>query len=219
MPVQEALDCCLYVMHRWGHIKCFRFDNGRPFGTPTLDGVSPCAAVLAALGCKVIFNQPRRPTQNAKVERNQGTTYRWAAIHKCESISKARQALDQAVIDQRENYSTRVCGGKTRLQAYPSLTRNPRRFNSQDFQAKRAYEMIGQYTFARVVSQNGQISLLGRRYQIGMKNAAKKVLVEIIIKMGVPVWVVKDDVNSIINRQIAKPLLDHSFIEHLWPPR
>ena len=216
MPARDALQCCLYLMYRWGHIARFRFDNGRPFGTPTLDGVSPCAAVLAALGCAVVFNRPRSPTQNAKVERNQGTTARWANVQQCADIEAFRRSLERAVIDQRERYPTRVCQGETRLATYPELAGNPRRYAAADFQAERAYRMIGQYTFARTVSAHGQLSLLGHRYQVGKQNAGTRVVARLVIKLGLPVWVLKDQVNHLVGRLLARPLLQPACIAEVW---
>lgn len=203
-------------MYRWGHIRRFRFDNGRPFGTPTLDGVSPCAVVLAALGCEVVFNEKRRPTQNAKVERNQGTTARWADISQCQTIEDFRQALDRAVIDQRENYPTRVCGGRTRIDTFPSLKTNPRRYERGAFDAQRAYRFIACYEFARTVAQHGQVSLLGTRYQVGGRHRGKRVVVQLQTKLGVPIWVFRDRADQIIARLIAHPLADGQYIRDVW---
>lgn len=203
-------------MYRWGHIRRFRFDNGRPFGTPTLDGVSPCAVVLAALDCEVTFNQPRSPTQNAKVERNQGTIARWADIKQCASLAEFQQALDRAVVDQRENYPTRVCQGRTRIATYPTLQSNSRRYDGQNFDASRAYRFIATYHFARIVSTNGQVSLLGHRYQVGGQHRGKKVVVNLATKMNVPVWNFRDQANHTIARLVARQLATTQYIKEVW---
>lgn len=203
-------------MYRWGHIGCFRFDNGRPFGTPTLDGVSPCVVVLAALGCQIIFNDSRSPTQNAKVERNQGTTARWADVRQCHTVADFQQALDRAVIDQRENYPTRVCAGRTRMATYPGLKTNPRRYQADAFDPQRAYRFIGQYQFARVVSTNGQIALLGHRYQVGSRNRGKRVVIRLNTKLSVPIWKVTDKANQVIAQIVARPLATGEFIQDVW---
>jgi hypothetical protein len=172
--------------------------------------------VLVALGCEVVFNQPRCPTQNAKVERNQDTTARWADISQCQTVADFQESLNQAVIDQRENYPTRVCGGKTRIAAYPELNTNPRRYDPRNFDAQRAYRFIANYSFARIVSKNGQLSLLGHRYQVGGCHRGKKIVAKLKTKLGVPVWEIKDREDHTITRLIARSLATAEFISEVW---
>lgn len=218
VPAFEVFQTCLYVMHRWGFIKCFRFDNGRPFGSPDLDTVTPAAFVLAALGCRLIFNKPRSPTQNAKVERNQGTTSRWAPAGNCADLATFQQALDEAVIIQRERYKTRVCQGQTRLAAFPKLASNTRRYDARSFCLRKAYVYLGRFTFVRRVAAHGQIGLLGKRYQVGGHNRGKQVRIGLITKMGKPVWIVSDAAGQILERLVARHLADGEFIATVWRP-
>lgn len=61
-------------------------DNGHPFGDPKLESVPVLALWLIAYGVPVIWNRPRKPTDNAKVERMQGTSGRWVEPEKCNSL-------------------------------------------------------------------------------------------------------------------------------------
>ena len=90
-------------MFRWGFIGTFRADNGAPFGEPTRQALSPLNLCLRAFGIRVKLNPPRSPRKNAKVERNQGTTARWADPAQCEDYLDLQKKLNQAVLDQREN--------------------------------------------------------------------------------------------------------------------
>ena len=63
-----------------------------------------------------------------------------------------QRRLTQAVIDQREHYPTRVCQGKTRIEAYPQLKANPVKFNPWDFDVKRVYRFLAKGEWIRKVS-------------------------------------------------------------------
>ena len=90
----------------------------------------------------MLFNPPRTPTKNAKVERCQGTTGKWADAANSENLEIFRANLDYAVRAQRETYKTRVCNGKTCMEYYSQLKTNIRRFNCQDFEKQRVLKFL-----------------------------------------------------------------------------
>ncbi len=55
---------------------------------PQRKSIPPLALWLTAMNVVVIFNRPRRPTDNAKVERMQRTTKNWAQVKDCEDITQ-----------------------------------------------------------------------------------------------------------------------------------
>ena len=55
----------------WGKPQSVRLDNGRPLGDPQRKSFPTLGLWLTALGIEVIYNRPRRPTDNASVERMQ----------------------------------------------------------------------------------------------------------------------------------------------------
>ena len=130
---------------------------------------------LVAHGVHLKINPPRSPTRNAKVERNQGTTARWSEVWKCLDYLDLQDKLNQAVIDQRENYPTRVCNGLTRTQTYPELLNNKVRFDSADFKLNRIYTLLRKGKWIRKVSDRGSIILFGKYYQLGAKNKGKRI--------------------------------------------
>jgi hypothetical protein len=154
-------------MFRWGFISFFRADNGAPFGEPTRQAFSALYLLLCALGIGVKLNPPRTPTKNAKVERNQGTTARWAQPHQCADYLDLQQKLDQAVLIQRELYPTRTCKGKTRLEAFPQLLSNPKRFHLADFDLNRVLKHLAGGTWQRTISSQGATNMFGQKYQVG----------------------------------------------------
>lgn len=213
VPITEILDCTLYVMYRWGHIKCFRFDNGRPFGDPKRETFSPLALHLVARGCEVLFNPPRTPTKNAKVERCQGTTGKWADATNSQDLEAFRENLEYAVVAQREKYKTRVCQGKTRMGFYPQLNSNVRRFNRKDFDVHRALKFLEQGKWYRKVSSVGQISLFSRKYQVGFQYRDQDISIKLSLQQGKAFWNCYDNKQNLIQQLYADNLNDGSYFD------
>jgi len=197
-------DTVRYVLFRWGFIGTFRVDNGAPFGEPTRQSLSPLHLYLNAHGIRVKLNPPRSPRKNAKVERNQGTTARWANPAQCVDYLEFQQKLNQAVIDQRENYPSRVCQGLTRAQRYPKLFDNPKRFNVADFDLNRVFQLLSKGHWVRKVSAYGSASIFGKAYQIGYKY--RNTVVDIYFEPKTRHWIVKDARGININSLHAKNL-------------
>lgn len=208
---KAAIDCALYVMHRWGHIKCFRFDNGLPFGDPNRKCFTPCALNLVARGCEVLFNPPRSPTRNAKVERNQGTTGRWADAKNSADFSAFYDNLNYAVNAQREKFPSRVCDNLTRLQYYPQLESNSRKYNPLDFDEQRIYKKLAKAKWFRKVASNGLINIFGKAFSIGMKNNGQMVRVQLIVENNEPFWQCYDEKLQPIAKKHAVNLADGSY--------
>lgn len=143
---------------------------------PSRESFSVLHLCLVAHGIHLKLNPPRTPTRNAKVERNQGTTSRWSEVTKCKDYLDLQIRLNQAVVDQRENYPTRVCQGKTRIEAYPELKSNPVRFNPWDFDVKRIYRFLAKGEWIRKVSDRGVLVLFGNKYQLTARNKEKEVI-------------------------------------------
>lgn len=210
---KEALECALYVMYRWGHINCFRFDNGRPFGDPQRQVLSPCALNLIARGCEVKFNPPRTPTKNAKVERSQGTTGNWSDAGSCEDHEHFSKSLDYAVVAQRERSKTRVCKGLTRAQFYPELFTNPRKYNPTDFDPQRIFKYLAKGTWHRTVSQIGRTLMFGFMYQVGYRHRGKKIVVKLEIDNHQPFWCFYDENQQLLNKLLAGNIASGTYYD------
>lgn len=166
------------MLDRWGFIQSFRFDNGRPFGDPTRQSLSICVLRLLAMGIQSVLNPPGRPTCNAKVERCQGTTGRWAFAAKCPNIEQFIQKLSFATHAQRERLPTRVCKGLTRAQYFPELFNNPRRFDPADFKMERVFQFLSTGSWQRRISSVGTTDMFGKTYQIGYPHRGKDAIVK-----------------------------------------
>ena len=89
------------LFERWGRPQRLRVDNGAPWG-PGDDLPSPLMLWLIGLGIAPIYNPPGRPTENAKVERTNGTVNRWAEPERCADYAAWKQKLEWVARVQRE---------------------------------------------------------------------------------------------------------------------
>lgn len=214
MPVDQVFDTVLYILFQWGFIQALRFDNGRPFGDPTRQSLSPCAMRLIAMGIQVIFNPARSPKRNSKVERTQGTTCRWADPGQSANLEEFQKNLDFAVIAQRELLPTRVCNGQTRIQKYPGLLRNMRKYDPTDFDVQRLYDFLAKGVWKRTVSTQGVASVFGKDYQVGY--ASRKSEVTVRFDPQQRAWQFYDEENNLLKTFKAKGM-DHQNILCLSP--
>lgn len=162
--VQEEL---IKLFKYWGMPKSIRVDNGMPLGDPQRKSIPELALWLIAKGIDVIFNRPRQPTDNAKVERMQRTTKNWAEIADSKNIEDLNLKLKMASIFQREKYKVTRLQNRTRLEVFPSLYSNNKIYDPHDFQIDRAYKRLEGWTFIRKVSTGSQLALYGQSYFIG----------------------------------------------------
>lgn len=149
--------------------KSIRVDNGKPLGDPQRKSITLLGLWLTGLGIKVIYNPPRQPTKNAKVERMQQTTKNWAAIKKCKNSKQLIEQLEAVIEMQREHYPVTRLGGKTRLSAFPEILDNPRKYNDNLFDIQRVHLELSKWIFVRQISAHGQFSLYDQIYYLGQK--------------------------------------------------
>jgi hypothetical protein len=209
VPLHKVLDAVHYLLFRWGFIPVFRVDNGSPFGDPARQALSVLNMHLLALGIQVKLNPPRSPVKNAKVERSQGTTCRWAEPNHCSDFMALQHRLNQAIEDQREHYPSRTCKGETRAQTYPALFTNPKRFHPDCFDVQRVYKHLSNGNWERKVSAQGVISLFTAEYQIGYKS--RNTSVSITFDALLNEWIVRNRKGDLIKNLTPKNL-SHEMI-------
>ena len=181
---------------QWGMPIAIRVDNGMPLGDPQRKSIPELALWLLCKDIEVIFNRPRLPTDNAKVERMQRTTKNWAEVTQAKDIDDLAARLEQAIIIQREKLKVRRLGRRTRLQAYPSLVSNNRLYSPDYFCVEKAYKRLEGWTMVRKVSSHGQISLYGVQHHIGKQH--KGAYVSIKLHSQSLQWIVYDGNNNLI---------------------
>jgi hypothetical protein len=191
-------------MFRWGFIPTFRADNGLPFGDPSRQALSALNLHLLGLGIQVKLNPPRSPVKNAKVERNQGTTVRWADPAACADYIAFQLQLNRAIEDQREHYPTRTCQGATRAQTFPALFDKMKRFHPETFEVQRVYKHLGKGSWERKVSSQGVIALFARDYQVGFKH--RNTTINVVFDPIDVKWVFKNKKGEVMKREHPKNL-------------
>lgn len=166
MPVGQLREKLIETFERWGKPGAMRVDNGAPFGDPT-GMITPSLSLwLMAIDIDMIWNKPRCPQQNARVEKMQDTTARWAEILKAGNLSALQQKLDAALRLQRESYPVERLQGKTRLAAFPSLETSRRPYAAADFQVQRVYAFLSPKLYTRKVAANGELGHYGQVYYV-----------------------------------------------------
>jgi hypothetical protein len=194
----------LQLFKKWGFPKGFRTDNGRPFGIPSRDAIPILSLWLKGWGINPILNRPKHPQDNAKVERIQGTSSRWAEIHKATDINDLQSRLDVIIQEQRDKYPVKRLNNTCRTQVFPDVYDIKRPFNSVTFDYIAVYEFLGSKTLQRKVATSGSISVYGKSIYIDFKLKGMLVFVKFeSLKMQ---WVVYKD-----NKQILKSISDDRF--------
>jgi hypothetical protein len=159
---------------QWGLPTHIRVDNGKPFGDPQRCSIPELALWLTGLGIEVIWNRPRTPKDNAKVERMQATTSRWTEVEQCYSCSELQTKLDRAATIQREQYQVRRLGAKSRKELYPELWTNSRAYNPQTaFDINRVTTYLSQLSFVRKVNKGGVFNFYAQRVYVGYAHINK----------------------------------------------
>ena len=181
-----------------------RVDNGMPLGDPQRKSIPELSLWLLGKDIEVIFNRPRQPTDNAKVERMQQTTKNWANIEKAQDIEQLDKSLKQVLIIQREKFKVSRLQNRTRLEAHPELLSNKRPYKEQAFYPDKAYQRLAKCSFVRKVSSNRQISLYGQTYYLAKQCNAKYVHIKFDPQqMG---WKIFDEHNKFVTQIDAKNL-------------
>lgn len=205
--MQQAL---IDLFRRWGQPQCIRVDNGLPFAEPGSDVIPVLALWLIGLGVEVLWNRPRQPTDNAKVERMQAVTAHWAEPRQCASREVLQQHLDAAAELQRCHYRVRRLCGRTRSEAYAGLLAGGRPYQEATFDLERVLHFLAQGQWVRKVGQTGQIDFYGQRWSVGRRYRRQRVSLR--LDLDERCWVVRDEEGREIKR------LSASFLtaENIW---
>jgi hypothetical protein len=133
---------------------------------------------LIGLGIEMIWNRPRCPTQNAKVERCNGLIASWGDPGTCADPAAWEARVGALVVCQRERYRTRKLG-RPRLAAYPELQQNPRPYPAEaatePFVLARVQQWLAARRWPRRVSKIGQITFYGKAHRVGRAWAGETV--------------------------------------------
>lgn len=156
-----------------------RVDNGEPLGSPKHNTTSALAMWLIANDVDMIFNKPHCPQCNAKVERMQDISTRWAEIAQAKNLIDLQNRLNRQALFQREQFCVSRLNNKTRLETFPELETSRRNFIAENFDPKRVYNFLAQKIYVRLVSKTGQIFIFGQRTSVGSKYKSQYVEIKL----------------------------------------
>lgn len=198
VPLSAVQTALISVFKQWGQPESIKVDNGRPLGDPGSDLVPVMALWLVGLGIDVVWNRPRQPTDNAKVERMQAVTANWAEPEQCADPAMLQRHLDEAAHIQRSLYRCRRLGHQTRAARYPALVAGGAAYAPEAFDLGRVLGFLAKGTWVRKVSQVGQIDFYGQRWQVGAAYRRQQVCLELDVSSQQ--WVVRDEDDQELKR-------------------
>jgi hypothetical protein len=201
-PVQTELR---HAFRRWGRPKRLRIDNGAPWGNSS--GLPTDLALwLWGLAIDLLWNHPRRPKENAVVERSQGVSKGWIEPHTCASVQECQDRLDRMDRIQREKYPS--VDGRSRRQAYPQLAHSGRAYGlsweARHWNLQRVLDGLAEYAVRRRVDQRGQVSLYERAHYVGIAYRGQEVYAT--VDAVTREWVFQDEHGQEVKRQPASEL-------------
>lgn len=118
----------------------------------------------------------------------QRTTQNWASIDKAINGVILQQQLDIAIINQRAFFKVRRLRGKTRMEVFPQINSNIRKYTNeieyeqQIFSLQKVFQALAKWQFVRILSKSGQFSLYKQVYYLDYKRAKTYVMIKFNIK-------------------------------------
>lgn len=179
VPVDAVSKFLLELFERWGKCGAVRVDNGLPFGNMDKDCPSILGLWLIGHDIDLILNKPRTPTQNAKVEKMQDVSSRWAEVAKSISITDLQQKLDDTALHQRAEFREGRRKGLSRLEEFPELETSRRVYKEEAFDENRVWEHLAKNTFARKTTKEGRVDILGQRVYLGVGHAHQQAMIKL----------------------------------------
>jgi hypothetical protein len=199
---------CFY---RWGRPDRLRVDNGIPWAVP---GGLPAGLTLwlAGIGVGVHCNQPRKPQQNAVVERSQGVSQQWVEPARCSCLAELCRRVQEEDWVQRERYP--AIGGRSRREAYPGLLHSGRGYSltweQSAWDLTDALRLLAEYPIRRKVSRRGQVSVYHRLVEVGREHGGT--LVRVQIDPTTAEWVIRAADGSVLRRRPAPQLTRETIV-------
>lgn len=178
LPLKLATQKLNKCFEKWGLPEYIKIDNGFPFVNPKYPNI-PTKAKLwwIGLGIQVIQNKPRRPQQNGVVECLQGILHSWSNPKGQSNIEMLQKRVDEESEFQRKYYRMPNKKNKTRLELYPQLESNKRRYDPNRFDINLVYQYLSKQVWTRRLSKFGELSFFNETHYIGKKFARQQVTV------------------------------------------
>jgi hypothetical protein len=155
-------------------------------GNPNDPFPSWLSLYLAGLGIKHNFIRSHQPTDQPQVERNHRTLDGFTEDkHSRQDLSCFQQSLDQERYLYNHQFPSRAsdCDGLPPLQAHPALLLPRRPYQPEwevlMFDLQRVYDFLATFSFDRKVNRNGQVTLKGHHYTVGLAHKGKTIQVRL----------------------------------------
>ena len=155
-------------------------------GNPNDPFPSWLSLYLAGLGIKHNFIRSHRPTDQPQVERNHRTL---DGLTEDESSRQDLVHFQHALDRERQMYNYEFparasdCGGFPPVDAHPELLHPRRPYQAELetilFDMPRVYHYLASFTFERKVNRNGQVTLKGHHYTVGLAHKEKQIYVRL----------------------------------------
>lgn len=188
---------------RWGLPKEIKIDNGHPFvNTSGKDYPTKTILWWIGLGIKVTQNRPRNPQENGIVECLQGIMNSWSNPQGQMSIKALQKRLDKESDFQRNHYQLRSRNYKTRIQLYPELETNSRKYNPSNFDIKQVDQYLSKKVWRRPIGKNGQIKFGGENEYLGIRYSGIDAI--IIYDPMHRTWVISKEDGSLLKTSIKR---------------
>jgi hypothetical protein len=153
-------------------------------GNPNDPFPSWLSLYLAGLGIKHIFIRSHRPTDQPQIERNHRTLDGLTDDENSrQNIANFQMALEheRALYNQQFPARASDCQQKSPLEAHPALLKPRRPYRPEWepilFDLQRVFDYLATFTFGRKVNRNGQVTLKGLHYTVGLTHAGKDIQV------------------------------------------
>ena len=155
-------------------------------GNPNDPFPSWLSLYLAGLGIKHVFIRSHRPTDQPQIERNHRTLDGLTDDEQSrQNVTSLQSALDNERTLYNRQFPSRAsdCEQKAPLEAHPSLLaqRRPYQLDWEPvlFDMQRVFDYLATFTFDRKVNRNGQVTLKGLHYTVGLAHAGKDIQVRL----------------------------------------
>ena len=119
------------------------------------------------LGIEVIQNNIASPQENGIVECLQGTCHRWVNPSQLTNIKELQGQLDEMSSFQRNLYQMPKRSYMTRIECYPELEMNPRKYEPNHFNMALVDQYLANQIWQRRIKQKGSTHFFGLEIQIG----------------------------------------------------
>jgi len=188
-------------------------------GNPNDPFPSWLSLYLAGLRIKHTFIRPHRPTDQPQIERNHRTLDGFTEDkHSRQNMENFKMALDRERLIYNHQFPARAsdCAGLPPLQAHPALLKPLRPFEpeweSSLFDMQSVFDFLATFTFDRKVNRNGQVTLKGIHYTVGLAHKEKQIKVRLDAKTQHWIFLISNpgEPEQELRRQ---PLLGITFTE------